>query len=180
MEFSKLPLKHLSDRHFGLTVEIASNYYQAACVCLSRDHSSPQEFFLQVDNTSKEAVIEWDSPDTRCKSAWANKDDATRDGAYAVAIAATEMYLKLYTVSRAQTRTGADYLVSFDPSPPQDLENCYRLEVSGTSLDGHEIDRRLHDKVSQLINGGREFPAYAVVVGFKVKKVLIKKVSEEI
>jgi len=42
-------------------------------------------------------------------AAWANADDATRDGAYAIALGALEAGFGLLATSRAETLTGADY-----------------------------------------------------------------------
>ncbi len=118
-------------------------------------------------------------PDDRCKKAWGNKDDATRDGAYACALAATELCLGLYAVRRAETLTGADYYVSKDAHPDNDLENCLRLEVSGTDTDNYyKVQQRLNEKVEQAAAGKSSLPAIAAIVGFKVKKILMKKVSE--
>ena len=82
MEFPTLPLKNLDDRHSGLTKTIAECFCEAAFVCLDRNHTPPQNFILTGDDFEKEAMVDWISPDDRCKRAWANKDDATRDGAY--------------------------------------------------------------------------------------------------
>jgi len=177
---TRLAINDLAKRHYGLTDEIANNYYQAACVCLDREHNPPQVFALKGDDFEKDTLIEWVPSDKRTKRAWANKDDATRDGAYACAIAAIELCYNLYTVGRSETLTGSDYYVSFDPNPPQDFENCLRLEVSGTDMDGYEVRRRLLNKIKQVKSGKSDLPAIAAVVGFRVKKILIKKVCEVI
>ena len=111
--------------------------------------------------------------------AWANISDATRDGAYACALAATELSCKLYAVKRAETLTGADYYVGSDDCSIEDLEDCYRLEVSGTNLSQSEVYRRLKIKVKQTEEGNSSLPALAVVVGFKVRVIAMKFVNEE-
>lgn len=178
MEFSTLPLKNLNDRHIGLTQTIAKCFCEAAFVCLDRNHNPPQDFILSGDDFEKKAMVDWISPDDRCKRAWANKDDATRDGAYACALAATELCLGLYAVSRAETLTGADYYIGPVPKV-EDLEDCLRLEVSGTDSDIYEVRRRLKKKVNQAAVGKSNLPAIAAVVGFKVKKILMQNVREE-
>lgn len=181
MEIPKLPLNGMENRHFGLTPSIAKYYYEAACVCLDRNHTSPQEFVLKGGNFEKKSLIEWIPPDDRCKKAWANKDDATRDGAYACALAATELCFGLYAVRRAETLTGADYYVSQDASSGNDFENCLRLEVSGTDTDDYyEVQQRLNKKLKQAAAGASSLPAIAAIVGFKVKKILMEKVSESL
>lgn len=179
MEFPTLPLKNLEDRHIGLTQTIAECFCEAAFICLDRNHTPPQDFILSGDDFEKKAMVDWISPDDRCKRAWANKDDATRDGAYACALAATELCLGLYAVSRAETLTGADYYIGTDPNSVEDLEDCLRLEVSGTDMDIYEVRRRLKNKVNQAAVGKSNLPAIAAVVGFKVKKILMQNVQEE-
>lgn len=179
MDLPTLPLMNLDDRHTGLTKPIAECFCEAAFVCLDRNHASPQDFILAGDDFEKKAMVYWVSPNGRCKRAWANKDDATRDGAYACAIAATELCFGLYAIRRAETLTGADYYVGTDPDSTVDLEDCLRLEVSGTDMDVYELNRRLKNKVHQAVVGKSNLPAIAAVVGFRVKKILMKNVREE-
>ncbi len=175
---ARLPLEKLHERHEGLTFEVAQSYIQAAEVCLDRHHASPQEFLLDDDRTENSISVEWRSPDARTKRAWANTDDATRDGAYACALAATELSRGLVAVSRAETLTGADYYVAPVGEPSDDLENTLRLEVSGTDSDRSGVRYRLRGKVRQAQEGASDLPALAAVVGFKARLIMIQTVEE--
>jgi len=179
MGIQLLPLHRMEERHIGLTQAIADCFYEAACVCLDRHHAPPQEFDLHGDSFKQKTLVEWKSTDDRSKKAWANKDDATRDGAYAFALAATELCLGLCAVSRAETLTGADYYIGLRDKSTDDLENCFRLEVSGTDLDTYEVNRRLRGKVKQALKGKSNLPAIAAVVGFRVKLITMQKVYDE-
>ena len=170
----------MEERHIGLTKAIADCFTEAACICLDRNHSPPQEFQLHSDILEDKALVEWVPPDERCRRAWANKDDATRDGAYACALAATELCLGLFAIKRAETLTGADYYVGSGEQSPEDLEDCFRLEVSGTDLDSYEVQRRLNAKVRQALLGKSNLPAIAAVVGFRVKLVTMQTVHEQL
>lgn len=110
--------------------------------------------------------------------AWHNKDDATRDGAYIVSLAVVDSELGLVALSRAETRTGADYYVG-EPHA-FDLESAYRLEVSGLDI-GNEssVRRRLREKIKQTIRGNSNLPALASVVGFQEALVLLEEVEGE-
>lgn len=163
-------------RHYGLTKPVAESYLEAASVCLNRHHLSPQVFLIEYDTKQEKVNVAWAKPDDRILVAWANLDDATRDGAYAVAIATVEHMLGFIAVSRAERRSGADYYVAPPDTMVEDLEDCYRLEVSGTSLDLPELRRRLRNKVEQL-NDARNDQAIAVVVGFNVKQILLELVN---
>lgn len=175
-----LPLQNMAERHHALTPAIASTYLEAARVCLDRYHVSPKEFILQNDGTESIAKVEWEITDSRIQSAWANTDDTTRDGAYAVAIAATELLRGMVAVRRAETRTGADYYVAFADQDLEDLENCFRLEVSGTNLDKSEVRKRLRIKIEQTKQGNSNLPALAAIVGFKVQLILLQTVDTEL
>ena len=79
---------------------------------------------------------------------------------------------------RAETLTGADYYVAPVNNQIEDLEECFRLEVSGTDLDRHELRRRLNVKIRQTLEGKSNLPALAIVVGFRVKQILLQFAEE--
>lgn len=177
-EKKSLPLADLSARHVGLTDAVANAYVEAARVCLDRHHASPTEFRL-LDNVDEMiANVEWISTGDREKSAWANTDDATRDGAYAVAIASAELSRNFVAVQRAETKTGADYDVGPVGSTANDMESLFRLEVSGTDLDEQQVGYRVTQKVNQAKAGKSNLPALAAVVGFKAAVIALKSVEE--
>jgi len=177
MTIPLLPLNDLAKRHPGLTPALAESYLEAARVCLDRHHKPPQEFTLKNRASEQQALVEWESPGERSRRAWANINDATRDGAYACALAATELSLGLFAIRRAETLTGADYYIAPSNNLIIDLEDCLRLEVSGTNLDIYEVQRRLNIKVKQAQEGKSNLPALAAVVGFKVKLISMRSVE---
>lgn len=174
-----LPLKDMASRHRGLIPSIAACYLDSARVCLARHHIPPQEFMLIDDRDEYRVQIEWENPDERTQDALANTDDAKRDGAYVCALAATEFSRGWVAVKRAETRTGADYYIAPAEELIEDLENCYRLEVSGTDGDNNEIKRRVRIKVKQALEGRSNLPALAAVVGFRMRSIVIKTAEEE-
>jgi hypothetical protein len=105
-----LPLKNMDERHKGLLPSTAANYLDAVRVCLDRHHISPQKFVLLDNAVEFQALVEWELADDRCRNAWANRDDATRDGAYAVALVATELLRGLRAIRRAETETHCNEL----------------------------------------------------------------------
>jgi hypothetical protein len=173
-----LPLQDMDQRHQALTPSLAGSYLEAARVCLDRHHESPKEFTLIDDEVELIAQVEWELTDDRIKAAWANVDDTTRDGAYACAIATTELLRGMVAIKRAETRTGADYYIAPIDQNLEDLENCFRLEVSGTHSDKSEVKRRLSSKLKQAKQGKSNLPALAIVIGFKVRLILLKTVDE--
>ncbi|MEE3719482.1 hypothetical protein V2H45_22310 [Tumidithrix elongata RA019] len=84
----------------------------------------------------------------------------------------------MVAIRRAATRTGADYYIALADQDLEDLENCFRLEVSGTNLDKTEVKRRLRIKIDQTERGNSNLPALVAIVGFKVQLVLLHTVNE--
>lgn len=173
-----LPLADLSARHVGLTEPLSNAYIEAARVCLDRHHQSPQKFRLIDDALESTANVLWDTTDDRTKRAWANADDATRDGAYAMAIASAELSRAFVAVSRAETKTGADYYVAPVTANSDDMESWIRLEVSGTDLDEKQVGYRVTQKVAQAKKGNSNLPALAAVVGFRASMISLRSVDD--
>jgi len=166
----------MDKRHPGLTPGTATSYLEAASVSLHRHHKPPQEFALTHDGGEMRCEVSWETPSDTCLRGWANQDDATRDGAYACALAAAELTSDLYAMRRAETMTGADYYVAPTGIDPDDLENQVRLEVSGTHCEQSEVRRRLSRKMEQARSGKSNLPALAAVVGFKTRMIMMKSV----
>jgi hypothetical protein len=180
MSLPLLPLKHLAERHVGLTPEIAASYFQAAQVCLDLHHVPPTEFVLRDDSGEIIATVDWEPAGEQSRNAWANQTDATENGAYACALAAVELMKGLFAVRRAETLTGADFYVAPAGKRGEDLEECFRLEISGTRLSDAGVKSRLRQKIKQAAKGQSNLPALAAVVGFKARLIVVQKVGEEL
>ena len=117
------------------------------------------------------------------RRAHANEIDTIEAGAYAIALVLADGELGLVAVVRAPTKSGADwYLKAFDEEEadayPPDLEDAFRLEVSGVGNGSlADVFRRLTVKVEQAKNGESNIPALAGVVGFRTRHVVFEKVQ---
>lgn len=179
-EDAVLPLYDLSARHYGLTKSIAVTYEAAACVCLDRHHMSPVSVTIRAAEVESSAMIVWEKADDRTRGALANRIDTTEMGAYGCIIAAVELTEGIYTVRRAETATGADYYVAPSGMGINDLEGCWRLEVSGTDRGNNAaVERLLRSKMNQTKEGNSNLPALAGVIGFEVLRILIEYVDEK-
>ncbi len=178
----KEPLPELSElhaRHPGLTIDLCRAYAEAAGVCLSRHHTSPVEMSLTGPFSPCRRQVSWPDPTHRAIRAWANRDDATRDGAYSLSLAAVEAEYGLTAIARADTRTGADFYVA-PYGEDGDLENAYRLEVSGLDRTGESrLHSRLRRKVAQVEGGDGSGPSLVVVVGFSVGRIAMAEVEDD-
>lgn len=176
---SPLQLDLLHERHIGLTASLGGTYTEAASVCLNRHHASPVEMAVSCCNGTSTRRVEFKKPDAQMLNAWANDIDTTESGAYGMCLAAVEAEEGLVAVRRAETLTGADWYVAPIGTNPEDLENCFRLEVSGIDAGGRSIlDARLKQKVDQTRRGASNLPAIASVVGFRLLAIAIQKVSD--
>lgn len=169
LRFEDLAERHQIDPHQ------LQGYANAAKVRLEAHHSSPVLFEVTSRGESVTYEVKWEPVDDKLRWSYNNADDAKRDGAYVMAFAAVEDVEGLVSIGRAETKTGADYYVAPAGTQPGDLEEAFRLEVSGT--DGHpaEVRQRLKQKQEQTRRGTGEEPAIAAVVGFKTKLILLER-----
>lgn len=174
MGLIQLIIAALHERHPGLTPSIAGYFHEGACVCLSRHHAAPRDFEIDVDGSPSSGSVTWPKPSDPVWLAWGNKDDATRDGAYAISLATVEAHEGLVAVGRAETRSGADYLLAPREKAVEDFEASFRLEVSGIDNGTPaQISHRLVQKQEQARQGQSDLPAIAAVVEFKHSVVAV-------
>ncbi len=170
-------------RHYGVTPELALSYAQAAAVCLSRRDRPPIDVDISADVApQRQYRVAWTAATARERATWNNDDDATRDGAYCIVLAAAEAHLGLVALARTKTKTGADYHVApmatgIGPDGELDLETSIRLEVSGIDRCDSEamLLRRLREKVEQAGRGKSPLPALAGVVGFSLHRIAFRE-----
>ena len=168
----ELPIHDMEARHIGLTRAIASSHSEAAMVCLDRHHVPPAHFKVHKSDQSKEVIVRWTPTDKRTRGAWANENDATRDGAYACVLAAVELLCGLTAIRRSETETGADYYIAEPNAVADDLESYIRLEVSGVDRgNASRVASRLRQKLDQARSGKSDLPAMAGVVGYRARLI---------
>lgn len=167
-----------------MTEAIGRNYAEAAAVCFDRHHSPPIDAVVTADGAGEQVYLaEWPRPSARQEAAWANRDDATREGAYGIVLAAADQHLGLVAIMRAAIKSGADYLVGppgagINPHDGElDLEsNVLRLEVSGIDRceNPSRLRARVTEKIEQTRKGQSDLPALAGVVAFDLARVAFK------
>ena len=179
-EKTKLAFQNLAERHRGITPAVGESYAEAARVCLDRHHAPPVDFNVDNVMSTKITTVEWIPTNEKIRDAWANETDTTEAGAYACALAAVELANGMVAMRRAETRTGADYYIGPPGVDLEDLENCYRLEVSGVDKGAASvIHQRLRAKLEQAKVGSSNLPAIASVVGFRERLVLLQQLISD-
>ena len=178
-------LGSLHERHYGITPELGAAYAQAASVCLDRHHTPPVVLTVGLNAEPQVSyTARWTPAQARALHAWENQDDATRDGAYCVTLAAAEVHLGLVAYQRTVVGSGADYLVAPPvTSDPEDVnvnfEMAYRLEISGIDRckSDAELQYRVRQKVAQAQAGRSSLPALAGVVAFNLLRIVFREVA---
>lgn len=168
LRFLELPERH------KLSKALLESHAEAAVVRLHAHHISPVDFSVSNNETTEFFEVKWIPPSDIVLRSYANEDDAKRDGAYALALAAVDETENLIGIHRAETKTGADYYVAGPETDPSDLESALRLEVSGTDGDTQYVRYRLKQKKEQARRGKSALPAIAAVVGFRSKLILVE------
>lgn len=173
----ELKFNELAQRHPGVSEGIAQAYDEAARVCLGRHHEPPQTFVIKGDSKQLECIADWDTATSREKRAWNNTIDATEWGACGVALAAIELMFGLVAVARAETGTGADYLLDTPGKPFDNIEECLRLEISGMDrANASDLNDRVRRKINQTRRGKASQPARTAVVVFQSLIVAMSEV----
>lgn len=179
----QIRLPSLSKRHPGLSPGTADHIATAAAVCLARFHELPPSA-LKASADGKAATYElvWRYPSTPERASHRNDEDATRDGAYAVAIGVADAHLGMWTIGRAESRTGSDWYLrskaSLERTFDLDAEDVVRFEVSGISDDNDaRVRERVRRKTDQVRAGQSRHRGIVAVVGFRTPRVVLRAVD---
>lgn len=147
----------------------------AASVMFQRFHDSPEDGAISAGGTRHMTSFNWDAPDARTVATHQNTDDATRDGAYAVAFAALRQLGPFVFVHRAERKSGADFVLVREGD---DGGPYVKLEVSGIGKgDQAAVARRLRQKVDQVKRPDPAQRVVAVVVRFERPEVAVEGVG---
>ena len=156
-----------------LSPAMVTAYSEAARVMLDHYHQSRErlEGLLVHDDDEKPLVLLFEPPNDQIHDSYANMQDATEYGAYAVAFGAAHETEGYVVKKRAHHGSGSDFLMVKDGESD---ENFVRLEVSGVGSPQGNLPARLQKKKSQLNSGDLLRPGVAVVVGFGAVRILME------
>lgn len=167
-----LEIANLHLRHPGIPPGLSLSYHEVAVVCLERHHTSPATWVVEVwQQREARYRVEWAQSTDTVRRGYANSDDATRDGAYALALSAADHELNLTAFLRSDTRTGCDWYLAPGGGDGAELdldsEGVVRLEVSGIDRDDRaRLLARVSRKLDQLAAVASAMESIAGVVGF--------------
>jgi hypothetical protein len=138
---------------------------------LACDHTNGSLLRVRHGKFSDEYSVAWpdSSIDREAIGRSYNQDDATEDGAEAIALLLSIERTEYTAVERASTTTGIDYWLGHKNAPLNlPFQRAGRLEISGILRESasNTIATRLKGKVSQTKPTDSTFPVYVIVVEF--------------
>lgn len=167
-----LELKSIVTTMPGLTRAKAAAFVEAASVCLwERSHRDKTVLHVQ-GQFEVQYDMGWEHPTEQTRRTYADPQEATEEGATAVAIAVVVDSTEYVVVERAMKSGGFDYWLGYEPAVL-----AARLEISGIR-DGtaSSIKARMKQKLEQMSpSDDSGFPGYAVVVEFGRPEARVEK-----
>lgn len=153
-----------------------ASFSLAARVCLHEEsHSCPTT--VDIQGIATETVqVSWTPPSLSESGSYADREEATEDGACGIAFLVMPLYTEYDVIERSAKGTGFDYWLGMHNQLP--FAKSARLEISGIrkGTDG-EIKKRVEIKKKQVRNGtSSPLPAYVSVTEFSSPKVVIERV----
>lgn len=112
------------------------------------------------------ASIKWDAVDDQMRRSWNDRENATENGAYGIAILVVLKIKHLHVLEQSKKGTGFDFWLG-SPDEDEPFQNKARLEVSGIRKGSRAmISGRVDQKLKQTKKSGGKHPAVVVVVEF--------------
>lgn len=161
-------LDDLTNETRGITPAYGASLAEAAVVCLNeQNHQSGVHLKVDGDYNNKFPLIWSHQVSSLMIRTWSDRDYATEQGAYGIAILLIINLTDLAVTARSWRGTGFDFWLG--PIGNNDLlfQKKSRLEVSGIRRgDESNINARVKKKIKQTDRSNNSLPAYVVVVEF--------------
>lgn len=166
-----IDLEELARGTACLTPAVCANLAEAAAVCLTTQKHEPG-VALRVGGAL--VRVAWGPLDGRAADSHADPQEATEEGAVAVAIELIRRGTPFDVVRRSRKGPGFDWYLGANRNAPPFAESAC-LEVSGI-LDETPtlLEERAKRKVAQAQSGGSGLPGFAVVVGFAGPRAIVR------
>jgi len=141
------------------------------CVwCLvASTHANGVSLQVDDDSTTLTYLLRWPKKlDLEAIKRSLNQDDATEEGAEAIALLVAVDRTEYTAVERASTSTGIDYWLGYKDNFDNPFKRAGRLEISGIfkESDTNTVKTRVKGKLAQTLPTDRTFSVYVIVVEF--------------
>ncbi len=159
--------------HCELLRSVAEALAAAATVVLERLQGPGERDLALVRNAEvqREGVVVRTAIDDAARATYDDPQEATEEGAEAVAILVAKRLLDRVVYRRLPKETGADYMMR-DPRF-DGRDHVERLECSGIGDGRDATARRLEQKIEQLGRYPDEPPGQAIVTNFRTTPIEI-------
>jgi hypothetical protein len=166
---SKLDLDKIQD--VARVSEGKAGKLMEACVwCMVSSEHSNGVILAVVDATETFSYrVSWPKHlDLEAINRSLNQDDATEEGAEAIALLVAMDRTDFDAVERAATTTGIDYWLGYKENVNNPFARAGRLEISGILKEtaNNTVKMRIQRKLSQTLPTDHMFSVYVVVVEF--------------
>jgi len=159
-------------KHHNLTPAMGANLSHAAAVCINDRGHSISTNAIGKGAYNRNYILKRCNVTKDISRTWGDMQEATEEGACAVALVQVSQESKYQVIERSRKGTGIDYWLGDKESFL--FQRKARLEVSG-SLNGDEkeLTKRLHTKIDQTKQSDEtKLPAIIVIVGFERLMIL--------
>ena len=149
----------------------ARQLWEACVWCLTASgHTNGVTMKVHEEDRSDPCIISWpdDEIDLEAVQRSFNQNDATEDGAEAVALLLLIARTEYTAVHRAGETTGIDYWLGYKENIDNPFKQAGRIEISGIFKENEKntVAARIKEKLKQTRPTAHTFPVYVVVVEF--------------
>lgn len=163
--YRRLILADLGQGLPGLSTHVGMSKAEACSVCLQEQNHSNGVVHEVKGTFNENFIIEWDRVGQQAFFTWHDPEEATEEGAVALAVLLVLSCTNYTVIRRSRKKTGIDYWLGREA----DMKLEARLEVSGIRNETvSSLNEREKIKIEQTKQSDdSSFPVYIVVVGFK-------------
>lgn len=160
----------------GLKKSFLECLCHAATVCLQSEGHEPG-VSMEVFETESRYSLFWGSADDEMKRTWADRDHATENAAYCIALLLMHDRKGLISIERSARENGFDYWIGVKGAGSGLFQKRARLEVSGIRHGSEsQVLKRLEEKMIRLKKYKEPLPAIVIVVEFGKPAVRIAEI----
>ena len=158
----------------GVTEVRARAYAEAAAVSLDRQGHQSGVTLHVAGVVKQELRVRYRSATDIARKAWSDDQEATEDGACALAFLLVLRLTEFTVIQRSAKGTGIDYWLAHNSDAM--FQSAARLEVSGIARGGADVvARRVRSKLRQTQRCCSALPAYVSVTEFGTPTSVLEK-----
>lgn len=156
----------------GITPTLGKMLTEACSVVLDSLKAESPTTFNFTKSFSGSMNVYWDAVDDQMRRSYDDLQEATEEGAVAIATLIILNLTEFTIVKRSRKGTGFDYVLGDKVDPLFQRRGC--LEVSGIRENPTELNSRCKEKITQVEDKLKErIPVFVIVVEFSTAEVAV-------